>query len=225
MLLAIFFGAALGNVIRGVPLSGDRFFFEPLWTHFLPSGQTGILDWYTVLTGVVALAALTVHGANYIALKTTGDLQMRARRMSRLTGWIFTVLIIAGLLATLRVRPQLMASYQKHVWGFLIPLIVIAGISGMHYFRMSGRDLPAFLSFSACLAGMLGGAAFGLYPNVLPSTLGEEYNLTIWNSSAQPYGLKIGVIWWAIGTALAIIYFTYLFRSYRGKVALEEEPS
>ena len=58
ILLAVFFGAALGNVVRGVPLDSSGYFFEPLWTNFRPFGQTGILDWYTVLVGVVALAAL-----------------------------------------------------------------------------------------------------------------------------------------------------------------------
>src|SRR5271157_1151512 len=53
ILLAIFFGAALGNVVRGVPFDASGGFFEPLWTNFRPFGQTGILDWYTVLVGVV----------------------------------------------------------------------------------------------------------------------------------------------------------------------------
>src|SRR6202166_4049104 len=52
-LLAIFFGAALGNVIRGVPLGPDGYFFEPLWTTFTVTPTPGILDWYTALTGVL----------------------------------------------------------------------------------------------------------------------------------------------------------------------------
>src|SRR5271168_3968831 len=52
-LLAIFFGAALGNVIRGVPLNAEGYFFLPLWTNFRVDTNTGILDWYTVLTGVI----------------------------------------------------------------------------------------------------------------------------------------------------------------------------
>src|SRR3990172_3804775 len=48
ILLAVFFGAALGNVVRGVPLDAGGSFFEPLWTDWQPRGETGILDWYTV---------------------------------------------------------------------------------------------------------------------------------------------------------------------------------
>ncbi len=64
ILLAIFFGAALGNVVRGVPLNADGYFFEPLWTNWRVGAQNGILDWYTVLCGVVALVTLVVHGCS-----------------------------------------------------------------------------------------------------------------------------------------------------------------
>src|SRR5207245_186799 len=57
-LLAIFFGVALGNVVRGVPLGADHFFFEPLWTNFRTGADTGILDWYTCGAAVLALVAL-----------------------------------------------------------------------------------------------------------------------------------------------------------------------
>ncbi len=62
-LLAVFFGAALANVLRGVPLQADGYFFLPLWTNWQPGVQPGILDWYTVIGGVLALVALTLHGA------------------------------------------------------------------------------------------------------------------------------------------------------------------
>src|SRR5260370_15847209 len=74
VLLAIFFGAALGNVVRGVPLGADGYFFEPLWTNFRASGTTGILNWYTVLTGVIALVTLTAPGSLHIAVKTDAEL-------------------------------------------------------------------------------------------------------------------------------------------------------
>jgi cytochrome bd ubiquinol oxidase subunit II len=69
MLLAIFFGTAVGNVVRGVPLNSEGYFFEALWIDFMVGPEPGVLDWYTVLTGLLALATLTVHGANYLAIK------------------------------------------------------------------------------------------------------------------------------------------------------------
>ena len=71
-LLAIFFGAALGNVVRGVPLDRAGDFFLPLWTDFTAGPDAGILDWYTVLVAVAALLTLTVHGALWLALKNRG---------------------------------------------------------------------------------------------------------------------------------------------------------
>src|ERR1700729_2344905 len=81
ILLAIFFGAALGNVVRGVPLNADGYFFEPLWTNWLVGKNNGILDWYTVMCGVVALVTLVVHGSLYLANKTQGELNERARKV------------------------------------------------------------------------------------------------------------------------------------------------
>ncbi|MBO0798383.1 MAG: cytochrome d ubiquinol oxidase subunit II [Blastocatellia bacterium] len=222
-LLAIFFGAALGNVIRGVPLNADKVFFEPLWTDFMPGGQTGILDWYTVLIGLLAFVALVVHGANYIALKTMGEVQARAVRIGKYGGVIFTLLAVVSLIATLLVRPQMIDNYRLYPLGWIIPAIVVAGLAGLHYFRSTAAHLPAFLSSSACLAGMLAGTAFGLYPNLLPSTLNSNYNLTIWNSAAQAYGLRVGMIGWAIGIVLTTGYYVYLYYSFRGKVTLEGE--
>jgi cytochrome d oxidase subunit CydB len=94
LLLAVFYGAALGNVVRGVPLDANGRFFEPLWTNFMPSGETGILDWYTVLVGVVALAVLTLHGATWLGLKTEGELYSRAVRSASAIWWLVAFLTV-----------------------------------------------------------------------------------------------------------------------------------
>src|ERR1700758_1322385 len=73
-LLAIFFGAALANVIRGVPIGPDNYFYLPLWTDWRTEVSPGILDWYTVIGGLMALLALAMHGSLYLVLKTEGDL-------------------------------------------------------------------------------------------------------------------------------------------------------
>src|SRR3954447_9976110 len=86
-LLAIFFGAALANVVRGVPLDATGFFFLPLWTNFQPGRDAGILDWYTIPVGLIALVALGVHGALWVALKTEGDLLLRSRAIARRFWW------------------------------------------------------------------------------------------------------------------------------------------
>src|SRR5437588_813541 len=80
-LLAIVLGAALGNVIRGVPLDASGFFAGPLFTNFTPSHDPGVLDWYTCLVGLFTLAVLAGHGALYLAWKTSGAVNERAREL------------------------------------------------------------------------------------------------------------------------------------------------
>ena len=68
-------------MIRGVPLQADGYFFLPLWTNWQPGVHPGILDWYTVIGGLVALVALTMHGALWLAIKTSGELGRRAKHV------------------------------------------------------------------------------------------------------------------------------------------------
>ena len=223
LLLAIFFGAAIGNVVRGVPLNSDGYFFEALWTNFRVGANPGILDWYTVLTGVLAMVTLTVHGAHYIALKTQDSINTRARRVAT-QGWFGLVLLtVLSLMATLYVRPQLTDNFRLRPWGWIIPLIVLASLVSMQLFLRKGRDLAAFFSSTAYIVGMLGGAAFAMYPCLLPATTNPSYSLTIHNAKTGAYSLRVGLVWWVIGVALAIAYFTFLYRSFKGKVVLDEE--
>ena len=83
VLLPVFFGAALGNLIRGVPLNKEGWFELALFTDFTATPPVGILDWYTVLVGVFALAALVAHGGTYLSWKTDGAVQERSRRAAR----------------------------------------------------------------------------------------------------------------------------------------------
>jgi cytochrome d ubiquinol oxidase subunit II len=221
LLLAIFFGAAIGNVVRGVPLRADGYFFEALWTNFRVGTNPGILDWYTVLTGLLAMITLTVHGAHYIGLKTDGQLNSRARRTASL-GWFGLVLLtVLSLIATIYVRPQIIDNFYAHRWGWAVPLLVLLSVIAMPIFLRKEKHLLAFLSSTAYIVGMLGGAAFAMYPYVLPASTNPAYSLTIYNTRTGAYSLSVGLIWWVIGVSLAIAYFTFLYRSFRGKVVLD----
>jgi cytochrome d ubiquinol oxidase subunit II len=217
-LLAIFFGAALGNVIRGVPLNSQGYFFEALWTDFNPfSANGGILDWYTILTGLLAFTALMMHGANYIAVKTEGVLNERARRISRI-GWLVTIpLAILASVTTFFVQPQVYTSFSQRPWGIIFPLIAFVGLLGAGYFAFRKRDMAALLSSGTFILGMLTSAAFSLYPLVLPA-VNPANSLTIYNSSASQYGLTVGLIWWSVGILLAVIYFVFTYRRFWGKI-------
>ncbi len=223
ILLAIFFGAALGNVVRGVPLGADGYFFEPLWTNFRVGINTGILDWYTVLTGVIALVTLTAHGSLYIAVKTENELNQRVRNVAQWAWPVQVVLTIIGLIATIYIRPMVLDNYKHHAIGYLIPVAVFGSLGVMIYAIRKGQDKLAFVGSALYIIGMLVGAAFALYPVVLPSSSNPAYDLTIYNTAAGHHGLTVGITWWIISLVLALGYFTFLFRMFRGKVRLEGE--
>jgi cytochrome d ubiquinol oxidase subunit II len=221
-LLAIFFGAALGNVVRGVPLDSSGRFFEPLWTNFLPQGQTGILDWYTILVGVAALGALALHGAAWLVLKTEGELNVRAKGTAKGLWWLVVSLTLGLTIITFQLLPRYTANFRLHPWGFLFPLVAIAGLAGIKWFLHANKEQQAFGSSCAYLAGMLSSVAFSLYPSVLPASMDPMQGLTVANSKAGEYGLGIGLIWWLIGMGLASVYTVVAYRSFSGKISSAE---
>jgi len=120
------------------------------------------------------------------------------------------------------VQPHIEASFLNRPWGFIFPIIALIGLIGMGYATFRQQDLVAFYSSGAFIIGMLSSSAFGLYPIVLPAT-NPANSLTIYNASASQYGLVVGLIWWSIGMVLAVIYFIFTYRLFRGKVKLSEE--
>jgi cytochrome d ubiquinol oxidase subunit II len=220
-LLAIFFGAALGNVIRGVPLGPDGYFFEPLWTNFRVGPNPGILDWYTVMAGVIALVTLTIHGALYVALKTENEVNHRARRVVT-TLWSFQLILTCiSLPATYVVQPHVLDNYREYPIGLVIPIVVLGSLALLIRATRKEKEKLAFIASALYITGMLVGAIFALYPLVLPASTDPSYSLTIQNSAAGHHGLVVGIAWWIPGMALALAYFTFIYRKFRGKVHLE----
>jgi len=222
-LLAIFFGAALGNVIRGVPLRPDGYFFEALWTNFKPGANPGILDWYTVMAGVIALLTLSVHGALYVAIKTEDEVNRRAILAAAALAPFQLLLTFVSLVATFFVRPQTLDNYKAHPIGFLVPFVVLGSVAIVIWATQQGREKAAFMASTMYIIGMLVGAAYALYPTVLPASTDPALNLTIDNTAAGDHGLSVGFMWWVPGLILALAYFIFVYRMFRGKVRLEGE--
>jgi cytochrome d ubiquinol oxidase subunit II len=222
ILLAIFLGAALGNVIRGVPLNADGYFFEPLWTNFMVAKDNGILDWYTVLAGVVALVTLVVHGTLYVATKTEGDLNERARHIARALWPVQLLLTGLSLVATMYVRPGILTNFLKWPIGFAIPLLVVVSLVYLFIAVRGKNDKGAFVASCGYILGMLVGAVFGVYPMVLPASTDPSYSLTIYNTATGAHGMQVGLVWWTLGMVLAACYFIFIYRMFRGKVRVEE---
>jgi cytochrome bd ubiquinol oxidase subunit II len=208
-LLALFFGAALGNLVRGLPLNQNGQFFEPLWTDFRVGDVTGILDWYTLLVGVTAVTALAVHGTLWVSLKTTEELQQRAQTYALRLWPILVLLTISTTAASMYVQPQLLHNVARYPFGAVLPLLAFAGLAGVRVF-VEPAPLRAFWASAAFVVGLILSAALAIFPNALPARIaGRE--LTIAAAAADSRTLTLMLCWWLPGLALAVTYSYFVY--------------
>jgi cytochrome d ubiquinol oxidase subunit II len=220
-LLTIFFGAALANVLRGVPLQADGYFFLPLWTNWQTGALPGILDWYTVIGGLVALTALTLHGALWLTIKTSGELEQRARHIIAPLWLALVALTIVSLVATIVVRPASLNNYFNYPFTFIVPVGVVATLAAVWLFNRKAQPVKAFLSSCLYLFFMLAGACWSLYPTLLPATTGSANDITLSRALSGPHTLAVGLVWWSFGMALAVCYIVFVYSRFRGKVSVD----
>jgi cytochrome bd ubiquinol oxidase subunit II len=225
VLLAVVFGATLGNLIRGVPLEEAGLRGMPLFTNFLIGREPGILDWYTALVGAFTLVALATHGALYLAWRTIGPVRERSLAFAGRAGKAALVLWAAATAATAWVRPEIFGNLVARPWTFAFVALSIAGAGGALSFTRRGRELAAFVSSCAFLLGMVAATLAGQYPFWLRSTLDTSFSLTAPNTISTGYAMEVGLTWWAVGITLVAGYFAYVFRSMRGKVDAEAAPT
>jgi cytochrome d ubiquinol oxidase subunit II len=218
-ILALVLGVALGNVIRGVPIDETGTFAAPLFTDLDQSGELGAIDWYTASVGLFAVAALTAHGAMYLRWKTTGAVQARATRIARLAWVAVAALAILVTIETAFVRPQLLAHLAGRPALWLLPIVIAAALFVVFFALERGWELRGFLASAVVIAGLLGLTAGALYPLILPSTVDPRFSLDVHHAANDAHGLAIGLAWWIPAIVLAIGYFAYLFRSFRGKAS------
>jgi cytochrome d ubiquinol oxidase subunit II len=223
VLLAVVFGVALGNLIRGVPLGKEGLPAMPLFTNFRTGRVPGILDWYTGLVGLFTLVALAGHGALYLVWRTTGPVRERSLAFARTAWKAVIVMWLAATGATGWVQPDSFFNLVARPWAFVFVALSAAGIWGAIRFAGRGEELAAFLSSSAFLLGMVATALVGNYPFWLRSTLDASYSLTAANAAADRYGMRVALVWWVVGITLVAGYFSYLLRSMRGKVGAGTE--
>jgi cytochrome d ubiquinol oxidase subunit II len=215
-LMPILLGAALANVIRGFPLEGDAEFSLPLFTTFRTSGPVGILDWYSVLVGVFALAAIAGHGGTYLMWKTDASVHERSRRAAVGCYLVVAVLWPIVTFATAVVNRGMydMLFGRPFAW-----LGLVGALSGsVSRARPRSQSPAAGISRVQCLSGRsVGSTAALVFPVMLRALDGDEYSLTAFNSAVPESSLRIALNWWVIAAPLAVIYFVVVFRIHRGK--------
>jgi cytochrome bd ubiquinol oxidase subunit II len=222
-LLAILFGAAAGNLQRGVPLDAQGNFSMAFFTDFKPYGDVGLLDWYTVSVAIFMAVLLAAHGATYLALKTEGPVQERSGRWAKRLWAAVVPLFIIISVQSWQIRPVLFQDSIRRpicLAGCLVivifSLVLISGLA-------SGHERRAFVGSNGIIAGILGTGAAALFPIMLYSTLAPENSLTAYGVAAHPNSLLIASIWWPIGFVLAMIYFVFISRRYGGKSSVRKD--
>ena len=200
--LAILFGAAAGNLARGVPLDASGNFSMAFFTDFGVRGYVGLLDWYTVSIAVFAVVILSAHGATYLTLKAEGPVHDRS------------------------------ATWAKYLWAASAPLFLAisvesSGVVRPDFVEQAVRNpfcwLGVLIVALSLLTGLLITGAAAIFPVMLYSTLAPENSLTAYAVAAGRDSLLFASIWWPIGFALAVVYFVFISRRYAGKVSLRRD--
>jgi cytochrome bd ubiquinol oxidase subunit II len=217
-LLAVFFGAAFGNIVRGVPLDTDGWFSLPLFTDFTAREPVGILDWFTILTGIFALLALAAHGALFLAWKTDGTVHERSRLAARRLWRTVVVLWPLVTVASHAVDPALFAGMRGRWLAPVVTLLAIAGIATVLVRLPRGAGLGAFLGSCAFLVGIIGATAVSYFPVLLRASGGDALSITAYTGGGDASSLRVALRWFVIGAPLVLLYLGIVLRVYRGPV-------
>lgn len=210
MLLALLFGVAVGNVLHGVPLDAEGQFTGTF---------TLLLNPFSMLAGLLSVAVLSLHGANWIALKTEGELQARGRTAGRLLWWPAMALLAAMVAASFVVRPDFTRNFGAHPVLVVAPIVTLLAAVAMPWFRSRNDDRRAFLAGGAMIAGTLASVAAGLYPELLPARPGSAHpGLDIYNSASPEGSLRTALWVYLCGLTLVAVYLVNIYRVWGGKV-------
>lgn len=212
-LLTVVFGLAVGNVINGVPINPQGYY-------------QGLFAWmlnpYALLMGLFSLVLLTLHGANWLALKTDGPVQERARLFAARLWFALVALVVAATVATFLTRSEMGINYRTFPPYILVPLLTAVLLGALWRFRRENRDLHAFLSSAALILSLGASTAIGLYPYLLLSRPHPERSFTVTNASSATQSLVVGLIWLSIGATIAVAHTGFIYYLFRGKVVLKE---
>lgn len=208
LLPAVLFGVAVGNVLRGVPVTADH-----EWAgHFL-----GLLNPYALLVGVLSLAMFTLHGALYLRLKTTGELEARLARWVTPLWGAFAALYAAATVATWATSPFLFRKVGNPLW-LALAVVTLVGLFAVPVLSRRGRAGAAFVASSVTVAGMILVTAVSAFPVLVPSSLDLANSLTAYNASSSPRALGAMLVIAALGVPLVLAYSIFVYRLFRGKV-------
>jgi cytochrome bd ubiquinol oxidase subunit II len=221
LLIAILLGAAIGNLIRGLPIGPSGKFSLPLFTHFRTTGDVGILDWYTIAVALFTLVCLSAHGASYLVWRTEGAFRERVAPAAKGLWIAVFVLLVPVTFATAAVRPGLFEAMAARPLAWIAVVVAIAGaIAVLIGQRDGGRDALAFAGGSIFMSGLLGAAAASVFPVMLYSTFDPAHSITAHAGAAGGAGMGLAIVWWPVALILSIVYGAVVFKQFGARVRL-----
>jgi cytochrome d ubiquinol oxidase subunit II len=221
-LLALLFGVAFGNLVRGVPIAASRSFTMPFFTHFRATGQVGLLDYYTLSVGLLAVTLLAAHGAAFLAWRTAGAVRERCLLLERKVWPAVAALFVVVTAETWLIRPDLIAHLAGRPGAWLAITIAALGVAVLISSRRGLLDGRAFLGSCALISGVLAAAGAAMYPVFLRSTLAPEFDLDALHQPRNSIAMHFALGWWPFAFALAVSYFVNVFRANRARVSAED---
>jgi cytochrome bd ubiquinol oxidase subunit II len=213
IMLAVLLGVLLGNVLQGMPIGADKE-YAGNWLDFLNP--------YALLVGATTLALFMMHGAIYLLMKTEGRLFAKLTILLRRAIWAFIGLFALTTLYTLIYIPHLSDDFRANPALFFLPVLAFLSIANVPRLARKRKYGYAFFFSALSIAMLLLLVAFELYPWILLSTLDPAYSLTVKNASASEKSLGIMLTFAAIGVPLVASYTFFVYRTFAGKVELDE---
>ncbi|TNE70685.1 cytochrome d ubiquinol oxidase subunit II [bacterium] len=212
-LVTFLFGVAVGNSIMGIPIGADKEFAGTL---------LDLLQPYSLLIGVLAIATFAMHGSIFLYLKTEGETQERLHPLMWKTFGFFMVMYVLATIATLVGNPEVINNFKDYPSGWVIVLLNVLAIANIPRAIFQGKPFYAFISSSATIAALtfLFGAA--LFPNLMISSLKPEYSLTLYNAASSVKTLHLMQTIAFIGMPFVLTYTFIIYWVFRGKTKLNK---
>lgn len=212
-LIGFILGVVLGNIVRGIAIDENMLY---------QGGLTGIFNPYALLTGLTVVTLFALHGTVYLIMKTQDKLAERLDYLSKMAGMFFTICYVLLSIVTLIYLPHAAQKFNDMPVLFLIPVITFLLLLNERRLIVKKKYWFAFLTSSVLTSLLLITTAIGLFPNLLLSSLDNAYSLTVFNSASSQKSLSIILTFVLIGAPLVLIYTLFLFKTFRGKVVLDE---
>jgi cytochrome d ubiquinol oxidase subunit II len=176
---ALLWGVAVGNFLRGVAIDASMTFVGSFFD---------LLNPYALLGGVLTLTLFTLHGALFLELKTDGIIRERVQRFTRVLWLPVTVIALAFVGYSALETDMFAALNVVQILGLVGAVAGLLFTGAMIFTKRYGR---AFLGTAITLIGTVALVFSTLFPRVLPSTLGDAFDLTIYNASSSEYTLGV----------------------------------